>query len=69
VLRTGNDSGEHGEPLADAAAERILKEAEFLNLTRRDRMAFVQALMAAPASPNAKLCDAAERYARLFLPS
>ncbi len=51
---------------ADAAAERILKEAEFMELTRRDRMAFVQALLAAPAAPNSKLREAAKRYAQLF---
>jgi uncharacterized protein (DUF1778 family) len=51
---------------ADAEAERILKESEFMELTRRDRLAFVQALLKSPPAPNAKLRKAAERYAQLF---
>lgn len=48
------------------AAERTIREAEFMELTQRDRMAFVQALLNAPAHPNAKLRDSAERYAQMF---
>jgi len=62
----GNSMTEFVVNSADAEAERILKEAEFMELTRRDRMAFVQALLKAPAAPNAKLRKAAERYAQLF---
>jgi uncharacterized protein (DUF1778 family) len=51
---------------ADAAAERVLKEAEFAELTRRDRISFVQALLAPPAAPNAELRKAAKRYAKVF---
>ncbi len=48
------------------AAERTIKEAEFMELTRRDRIAFVRALLKPPASPNAKLRKAAERHAQTF---
>ena len=47
-------------------ANRTVRESEFMDFTQRDRMAFVQALLQAPASPNAKLRSAAERYAKLF---
>ncbi len=48
------------------AAERTIKEAEFMELTQRDRAAFVQALLNAPAPPNAKLRKAALRHAQMF---
>jgi uncharacterized protein (DUF1778 family) len=51
---------------ADDAAERILKEAGFAELTKRDRIAFVQALLSPPAAPNAELHKAAKRYAKIF---
>ena len=51
---------------ADAAAELAIKEAEFMELTLRDRMAFVQALLKPPVPPNEKLRQAAERYAQIF---
>jgi len=62
----GNTMTEFVVSSADAEAERTLKEAEFMELTQRDRMAFVKALLKAPASPNAKLQKAAERYAQMF---
>ena len=51
---------------ADTAAELALKEAEFMELTLRDRKAFVQALLKPPAPPNKKLRQAAKRYAEMF---
>lgn len=48
------------------AAERTIKEAEFLELTRRDRIAFVEGLLKAAAAPNAKLREAAARHAQVF---
>jgi len=48
------------------AAKRTVRENEFLELTYRDRVAFVEALLQAPASPNAKLRKAAKRYAQIF---
>ena len=50
----------------DAAAERTIKEADFMDLTQRDRLAFVKALLNAPQSPNAKLREAVERHTELF---
>ena len=47
------------------AAKRIVRESEFLELTQRDRLAFVEALLNAP-TPNAKLRKAAERHAQMF---
>lgn len=47
------------------AAKQTLRENEFLELTRRDRIAFVEALLDAP-TPNAKLRQAAQRHTRLF---
>ena len=46
-------------------AERTIRENELAILTRRDRMAFVEALLQAPA-PNAKLKKAAARHAQMF---
>ena len=48
------------------AAERTIKEAEFMELTQRDRIAFVQALLQPAASPNVKLRSAAGRHTRMF---
>lgn len=47
------------------AAQRVLRENEFSNLTRLDRIAFVEALLNPPA-PNEKLRKAAARHARVF---
>ena len=49
------------------AAERTIKEAEFMDLTHRDRVAFAEALLGTPASPNAKLRKAAERHTQMFV--
>lgn len=43
------------------AADRTIKEHEFIDLTRRDREAFVQALLN-PPEPSEKSIDAARRY-------
>ena len=47
------------------AAKRIVRESEFLELTRRDRLVFVEALLNA-SKPNARLRNAAARHAQLF---
>jgi uncharacterized protein (DUF1778 family) len=47
------------------AAKRTVKENEFMHLTQRDRVAFVEALLNAPA-PNARLQKAARRHSRVF---
>jgi len=47
------------------AATRTVRENELMQLTRRDRAAFVEALLNAPA-PNAKLQRAARRHAETF---
>ena len=47
------------------AARRTVRESEFLELTQRDRLAFVEALLNAP-TPNARLQKAAERHAQMF---
>lgn len=47
------------------AAKRTLQENEFMHLTRRDRVAFVEALLNPPA-PNATLRKAARRHAQTF---
>jgi uncharacterized protein (DUF1778 family) len=47
------------------AATRIVKENDFMNLTKRDREAFVEALLN-PPSPNARLKKAAQRHAEVF---
>src|SRR6185312_5979336 len=44
------------------AAQRVLRESELSALTRRDRIAFVEALLNPPA-PNLKLQRAAARHA------
>jgi uncharacterized protein (DUF1778 family) len=48
------------------AARRTVRENEFLELTYRDRVAFIEALLKAPTSPNAKLRKAAKRYSQIF---
>jgi uncharacterized protein (DUF1778 family) len=48
------------------AARRTVRENEFLELTYRERVAFVEALLKAPTSPNPKLRKAAKRYAQTF---
>ena len=62
----GQNLTEFVDNCATEAAERTIKEAEFMELTHRDRVAFVKALLNAPASPNAKLRNAAQRHAQLF---
>jgi uncharacterized protein (DUF1778 family) len=47
------------------AAQRVLRENELSNLTRLDRIAFVEALLNPPA-PNEKLRKAAARHAQVF---
>ena len=46
-------------------AKRTVREDEFVELSRRDRLAFVEALFTPPA-PSARLRKAAERHARMF---
>ncbi len=48
------------------AAKRTVQEKEFVEMTYRDRVAFVETLLKAPMAPNAKLRKAAERHARTF---
>jgi len=47
------------------AAQRVLRESELSSLTRRDRIAFVEALLNPPA-PNERLRKAAARHAKVF---
>jgi len=47
------------------AAHRVLRASELADLTLRDRIAFVDALLNPPA-PNAKLRKAAARHAQIF---
>jgi uncharacterized protein (DUF1778 family) len=47
------------------AATRTVQESELQVLTQRDRIAFVEALLNAPA-PNARLREAARRHAKMF---
>jgi uncharacterized protein (DUF1778 family) len=47
------------------AAKRTVRENEFVELTHRDRVAFVEALLNA-RSPNAKLKKAAQRHAQML---
>ena len=47
------------------AARRAVQEDEFMHLRQRDRVAFVEALLNAPA-PNARLRKAAQRHSRTF---
>jgi uncharacterized protein (DUF1778 family) len=46
------------------AANRIVRETELVELTRRDRLAFVEALLNAP-TPNARLTKAMQRHTQL----
>jgi uncharacterized protein (DUF1778 family) len=48
------------------AAKRTVEENEFLKLTYRDRVAFVEALLNAPA-PNAKLREAMTRHSQIVV--
>lgn len=48
------------------AAKRIIRENEFIELTYRDRKAFVEALLN-PPSPNTKLRKAVERHSQRFV--
>ena len=50
---------------AVVAATRTVQENEFMHLTQRDKVAFVEALLNAP-SPNARLQKAAQRHAQAF---
>ena len=47
------------------AATRIVRENEFVLLTQRDRIAFIETLLNPPA-PNSRLQKAAERHRRVF---
>jgi uncharacterized protein (DUF1778 family) len=47
------------------AAQQVLRENELSNLTRRDRIAFVEALLNPPV-PNQRLRKAAARHAKVF---
>jgi uncharacterized protein (DUF1778 family) len=47
------------------AAMRTVQENEFMHLTQRDRVAFVETLLNAPA-PNARLKKAAQRHSQMF---
>ena len=46
------------------AATQLLREAEFVQLSRRDRLAFVEALLNAPA-PNRRLQQAMRQHAQV----
>ena len=46
------------------AAQRILRENEFVELSRRDRIKFIEALLN-PAAPSVRLRKALERHNRL----
>jgi uncharacterized protein (DUF1778 family) len=47
------------------AAHRVLRENELADLTRHDKIAFVEALLN-PPSPNARLRSAVARHAQVF---
>jgi uncharacterized protein (DUF1778 family) len=47
------------------AAARTVRDRDLLNLSKRDRTAFVEALLNPPA-PNERLRRAAERYQQMF---
>ena len=47
------------------AAQKVLRESELSDLTRRDRIASVEALLNPPA-PNERLRKAAARHASVF---
>lgn len=43
------------------AAQRVIREHEYIDLSQRDRMAFIEAVLA-PPSPGERLRKAAERH-------
>lgn len=47
------------------AAKHTMREHEFVELTRRDRIAFAEALLSAPA-PNSRLRKAVARHTQMF---
>lgn len=47
------------------SAKRILREREFIELSRRDRCAFVESLLN-PPTPNQRLQEATRRYEQVF---
>jgi uncharacterized protein (DUF1778 family) len=47
------------------AAQRVVRASELSELTERDRIAFVEALLN-PPTPNARLRKAAARHAQVF---
>jgi uncharacterized protein (DUF1778 family) len=47
------------------AAQRVLREREIIELSQRDRVAFVNALLN-PPPPSARLQSAAQRYKQVF---
>ena len=47
------------------AAQRVVRASELSELTQRDRIAFVEALLT-PPKPNARLRKAAARHAQVF---
>jgi uncharacterized protein (DUF1778 family) len=47
-------------------AKRTIREQEFAELTKRDRIAFVEAILNPAPTPNAKLQKAARRHAQVF---
>jgi uncharacterized protein (DUF1778 family) len=49
------------------AATRTIRESEFIELSRRDRLAFVEALLNAP-EPNTRLQEAMQRHHQLVRP-
>ena len=50
---------------AAEAAKRTIREREFLDLSKRDRAVFVEALLH-PPTPNARLQQAAQHYEQVF---
>jgi len=48
------------------AAKRTVHESEFVELSRRDKVAFVEALLN-PPTPNANLREAMERHAEVVV--
>lgn len=48
------------------AARRTVRETELADLTRRDRIAFIEALLGPAPSPNARLRNAAARHAQIL---
>lgn len=47
------------------AAQRIIRENEFVELTHQDRVMFAEALLNPPA-PNERLREAARRHSQIF---